>query len=287
MSKNIIIDIGANSGQFCIELAQRNPDCAIYAFEPVHDLANEIRHKAEISGIKNINVIEIAISNENGENEFHVSEKGDRGISSLLNLDKDNINNNVYWSSRSDLTEDSTLMVKTATLESILDEINFDQISFIKIDVQGMDLAALASAGKYLNKIQAGMIEIAALDNVSLYTGGKSLFDALDFFKQHDISIYSIKPNDPASNEFNIFFSKKDISIEKLETDLSLRDVDAYDGKWYWHQPSNDPFFKGKELQMVLNENNRLQDRIQVLDNEVNILNNEILRLNNAISKSK
>lgn len=43
MSKEIIIDVGANSGDFALEIAKRNKNVDVLAFEPEPKLFNSLQ----------------------------------------------------------------------------------------------------------------------------------------------------------------------------------------------------------------------------------------------------
>ena len=234
---NIIIDIGANHGEFAFEIAKRNPDVRVLAFEPEPHLFAMLK-KADL---KNVTPFDVAITSKQGIADFNVSHIGDWGVSSLLNFNQENIKNDCYWRHRADLKSfDEKIQVRTDTLENILSKENFDEESFIKVDTQGFDLIALKSAGRYLKKIQAGMIEAVSTPDKSLYAGDEcDLYHALNFFHSNNFKVYRIKPNDHACNEMNIYFCRTDISAEQIEHDCHLKNLHIYDGKDYWFFPSN------------------------------------------------
>lgn len=235
--KNIIIDIGANHGEFAFEMAKRNPETVILAFEPEPHLFKMLQD----SGVENIKPFDVAITAKKGTAEFNVSHSGDWGVSSLLDFDTNNIENDGYWQHRTDLKSfDEKISVKTDTLGNILAKEKFDEIAFIKIDTQGFDLIALKSAGKYLSKIQAGMIEAVTTPDKSLYLGDEcDLYHALNFLHDNGFKVYRIKSNDEACNEMNVYFCRPDISPEQIEQDYHLKNLNIYDGKDYWYFPSN------------------------------------------------
>lgn len=264
MIKDIIIDVGANYGLFSLEIAKRNPDKFIIAFEPEPNLAEILENKAIEFGITNHKVERLAISTEVGEAQLHVSKIGDWGTSSLREFNQEHLKKNEYWSQRSDLKHSETVNVKTITLEKYLDSIRYKKISFIKIDAQGLDLEVLQSMGRHLENLSGGMFEVSSLRESAPYIGEEvDLRIALNKVYDLNFVVYNIKPNDPASNEFNLFFRHKSITVESLETHNDLRNLNIYDGKNYWHYPSHK--LENVEL-MLSNLSNKIINQQSALD---------------------
>ncbi len=281
MYKDIILDVGANSGQFSLEAAARNPDKLVIAFEPIPELAFAIRDSASRMGLSNVTVSELAICDSGGRLPFYVSKKGDWGTSSLLQFNAEVVNSDPYWSIREDLEQEVVIEINATTLEAFLDSIEFTGISFIKIDVQGMDAVVLRSLGKYTGLVKAGMLELPATKRCALYRHEEEdLRSGLNLLHSMGFSVYAIKPNDPAANEFNIYFAAADVDVNGHEEKLSFRGMAAYDGKFFWHLPSSKPAYVNEELERAIGENVRLQERIVALDKEILRLNSEVDRLN-------
>ncbi|MDN0114733.1 FkbM family methyltransferase [Yersinia intermedia] len=274
-SSNIIIDIGANYGGFSLEIAKRNPNKVVYAIEAEPSLAKKLELEATEKQLKNHKVENFAISDTEGIADFFISELGDHGTSSLLRFSKENIINDEYWAGRQDLQHTKKTSVHTKRLDTFLDEIIFNDIDFIKIDIQGLDLVALKSAGKYLSKIKAGMLEMPAVCEKSLYENNyDDLRIALNYLYENSFIVYGIKPNDEASNEFNIFFYRNGENIERIENDLNIRNFLYYDGKNYWHAPSyklENPEQNIINLNLTLDEekekNNELNEKLNNIKN--------------------
>lgn len=250
---DIIIDVGANKGEFSFAIASRNPNIHVLAIEPILELSNDIQNRALKENIKNIEVLNIAIDNIEKKADFYVADHADLGVSSLLTFDSDLINKDPYWRKRSDLYFDRTIQVNVLRLDSLLNKRNIHRIRFIKIDAQGVDLNVLESLGEYLKITDAGMLEIPATLKTKLYQGENyDLTSAFYFLNQYNFKIYCIKPNDHAANEYNVFFCKSGLEPDEIEENLKLNGIQLYDGKHFWHLPSNkwEPYdIKLKELE--------------------------------------
>lgn len=239
MKKNIIIDIGANYGLFTLPIAKNNPENLIISFEPIPRLIENLHESLIKNELSNVILRDVALSDWIGNTVLHLSHDLDFGVSSLLNFDDKNIIDNEYWSKRSDLKFASEIPVSVTTLESELDSINFDRILFIKIDSQGLDVEILSSMGKYLNRLDAGMLEVPSTFTANLYSNEKhDLHSAIEYIKSIGFEVYRIKPNDECCNEFNVFFKRNHIDVNELEGLLSLNEIDIYNGRDFWHMPS-------------------------------------------------
>lgn len=237
----MIIDVGANIGEFALSIAKRNPFLSVIAIEPIPDLCNKIQDIASSDNIQNVKIIQCAVDIIERVDYLNVASHHDWGVSSLLHFDQSKIKNDDYWKTRSDMYFDTTIEVQVRSLESILHELAIEeQIDFIKIDAQGLDFNVLKSVGKYIHLIQAGMLEVSVSTTLGLYENETyDLRSVLNWLEDNGFTSYALKPNDPASNEFNLYFCKKGIDYHNIELTLSLKDMHLYDGKFYWHFPSS------------------------------------------------
>ncbi len=151
---SIILDVGANRGQFALEILEIIPTVKIYSFEPVKEAYIDLHNLA--SQHKQIVAVESAVSTSSGKKTFYVTES-DVGSSLLEPLP----NQPSKW-----LTLNKKVTVDSVRLDEFIDkeQINLSQnpISLLKTDTQGTDLDAIVSAGKYLNPktISSILVEI-------------------------------------------------------------------------------------------------------------------------------
>lgn len=236
----MIIDVGANLGQLSLDIAKKNPNIQCIAIEPIPYLAREIEKTAKVLKLENIMVITKAIQQKESLEKFYISTEADQGGSSLLEFNPELMSENEYWQKRVDLRHQETIEVQTDSLRGILKIYpKRMEIEFIKIDAQGLDVEVLISLGSRLRDVQLGMIEVAAVNNTKLYKSEKSnLQSCLVLLEKKNFKVFAIKPNDPASNEFNVFFARNDVDERVLIHKLGLDTNDIFSGKWYWENPS-------------------------------------------------
>ena len=126
----IIVDLGANHGEFCAAMEQGHKARCI-AVEPNPLLASEIEGR----GIAE-RVIEVAVGDRNGSAAFTVA---DVDVASKLLL--------------SGSPQDSEeIDVRTSTLFCLLDDLCYPRIDILKVDIEGMEVVALT--GLKLRQLQ-------------------------------------------------------------------------------------------------------------------------------------
>ena len=170
----LIIDVGANHGEFSFEIAMKNPNLKIISIEPVKELVDFI-NKKKVEGFSNVYVEKVAIDLYKRTDYINVSMHHDWGVSSLLEFDNEKLKN-AYWKTRDDMYFDKKEEVDVVPLSDILMKYKVgkdNHVRFIKIDAQGLDLQVLISAGELIEYIDAGMIEVSINKQLGLYEGEK------------------------------------------------------------------------------------------------------------------
>lgn len=250
-SADIIIDVGSNHGDFSLAVARRNTRITILAIDPNEMLCQQLLEKAALEQLNNIEIIPVAINLHEGTHNFNLSEHDDAGVSSLLDFDNEKIKNDAYWKNRGDLYFNRQSTVTVKRLDTILSQREIRRIRFIKIDAQGVDINVLKSLGDLLTITDAGMLELSATSDKKLYKNESyDLQSGLNEITNLGFKIYAIKPNDPASNEFNVYFCRENVDYKALEAELQLAGISLYDGKHFWHFPAN----KEKNVAGIINE---------------------------------
>jgi len=128
------IDVGANEGIYAGRLSQL---CrSVHCFEPNPRLAAQLRIKLRRSVI----VHEVAASNERGVGELRVPYSGETEMHGTATIAKENL-----------LDSATTVQCYQCRLER-LDDVISEPVGFIKIDVEGHELAVLEGAVKILKR---------------------------------------------------------------------------------------------------------------------------------------
>ncbi len=130
---DIVIDAGANIGLFSAIAAVQGK--TVYAFEPDKENVGYLKKIADI--LPNINIIEKALADKEGENVFF--------------LDKEyRSRNSLYASMMENDTE--TITVPMITIDTIVEREAIEHVDFIKADIEGAERYMLSGAEKTIKR---------------------------------------------------------------------------------------------------------------------------------------
>jgi 2-O-methyltransferase len=145
----VILEAGACDGTDTVKFAQRWPSAVIHAFEPVPYLNDEVNRRT--SGLRGVRLYQLAISASPGVVVMHVIDPsgggGQRGSSSLLQAVHDRVVHDIE--------------VQTVTLEGWAEAAGVTGIDLMWLDLEGMELAALKTAGNLLKTVKAVCMEVS------------------------------------------------------------------------------------------------------------------------------
>jgi FkbM family methyltransferase len=200
-----VLDVGANNGSFGLNIAQQNPHIQVFGFEPTPQLCELIRGKVEELGLKNYELIPMAVSDYEGTVKFNVAGQADWGCSSLLDFSE---GLDETWPGRTDFKVTDTIEVECITLKSFVKDRGITAIEFLHCDAQGVDLKVMGSLGEHLKILNRGMLETASSKSVALYKGQHTIEDVVLFLVRHGFEIERMTPNDVHCNEVNVVYKR-------------------------------------------------------------------------------
>ena len=166
-----VIDVGAAIGEYSRAAHFIFPQARIFAFEPIPDSFEKL--KKLTTGIKNINCFNFALSDHEGEAEFHLNKFS--FSSSLLKMT--DVHKTVYPFTGIE----STVKVGINRLDNVLDNI-ISGTTLLKIDVQGAELKVLKGAANLLKKITVIQFEVGFQDFYEEQTSAEELINFLKSF---------------------------------------------------------------------------------------------------------
>jgi FkbM family methyltransferase len=136
-AKGVVMDIGAHIGTFTVKhgLGKGN---VLYSVEPAPSNRELLRRNIEKNGLKNVEVIDWAISDRKGKAKFYIS-----SISS--------VNPSLYSKT------DSSINVDVMTLDETMKKMKINRLDFVKIDVEGAEMGVLRGGMKTLKKFRPKM----------------------------------------------------------------------------------------------------------------------------------
>jgi FkbM family methyltransferase len=177
-----ILDIGANVGEFVMDLRKLGIKKPIYSFEPISAAFEKLK-ELESKDI-NLKVYKLAIGDIKDRKLINIA-NNNFASSSFLEL------NHFHREAAPDIEFSGTEEVEIITISDFLKQEIINNI-FIKIDVQGWELKVLEGISQNdWKKIKGLRVEVNLSEN---YLGSSSMLEILSFLKLKDFSIYRIAP---------------------------------------------------------------------------------------------
>lgn len=134
-----VLDIGAHHGLYTLLASKRiGPAGKVIAFEPSQRERRALRRHLALNRCKNVTTQELALGSETGEREFYIVEEWADGCNSLRPPALD--------------AKTSLVRVRVDRLDDVLQRLNVDHVDFIKLDVEGAELAVLKGAPRLLER---------------------------------------------------------------------------------------------------------------------------------------
>lgn len=147
----VFVDVGANQGEFSLFAAKRLQKGAVLAFEPMSVFFEKLRSNIALNGFQNITCFHLGLSDHEAKAPIYTNARNPQnheGLGSLYPIDSH---------------DGSTEEISLVTLDAVVREQGLHKISFIKIDVEGAEWAALRGAEQVLLKFRPTlMVELNA-----------------------------------------------------------------------------------------------------------------------------
>ncbi len=159
----MVIDVGANRGQFSLLAAGLWPEAEILAFEPLPEPCQKLIDVT--SGLPKFRAFDAAIGPRRAMLPMNVARRDDS--SSLLPITE--LQERIFPGTGHDRVAE----VRMAPLGDFLDDVDMRRPSLLKIDVQGYELQVLEGVGDLLGQVDVVYVEASFME---LY-GGQPLAD--------------------------------------------------------------------------------------------------------------
>jgi len=158
------IDVGGNRGDFSLLAARAvGPTRRVVTVEPAPENCECLRKMIETNQLTNMQVVQAALWDEDGEGELHLATK--TGWHSLT--------------PRPGLPEVGTVAVRLVKLDHLVEELGIDRVDAIKIDVEGAEIQVLLGARGILTRFLPFVaMDIDAQRTAAEYT---KVFESVDY----------------------------------------------------------------------------------------------------------
>ena len=180
-SAETVFDVGAHIGEWASHALHINPNIKIHCFEPCKKSFLELSQKG--FG-KNVTYNHCGLGIENCQDTMYVFEGSSEGNSLYLRQGLQDI--------KGAGSQHDTALVEIRTLDSYCEEKSIKKIDFIKIDVEGNELAVI-EGGKDSFKREA--VSVVQFEYGGTYIDSRILLkDFFDFFVEMNYSFFLLYP---------------------------------------------------------------------------------------------
>jgi FkbM family methyltransferase len=152
-----ILDVGSCDGQQAVEFASQFPHAKIFAFEARPQSAEAIRQR--VATFANVEVVEAAVHEFDGETEFYAVNEGNPGASSLF------VGSGVQ---EIHPIRQAPIRVPALRLDTWAKRTGVDRFDLVWMDLQGAELLALRGMGDLISTVRAIQLEVTYRE---LYAG--------------------------------------------------------------------------------------------------------------------
>lgn len=129
----VVVDVGANIGDFSVHAAALCPEGKVYAVEPLSTNADMISINKTINGLSNLQIVQVALGAEEGQAVI-----ASRGSQS-----------SIHWRREGASSE----QVRVTTLCRMMAEYKIDHIDLLKLDCEGAEWDILPNSVEAFSKI--------------------------------------------------------------------------------------------------------------------------------------
>ena len=149
----VVFDVGANIGDYSLLVRHHIPSASIYAFEPSEPVYRQLTQNFSARGDVKAKSYNIGFSDAEKDVELYSYSIEGRGISLLASLDR-RLPTQVL-----ETTVSSSEGIQTKTIDGFCATNAIDRIDFLKLDVEGHELAILRGASQFLASGAISMIQ--------------------------------------------------------------------------------------------------------------------------------
>jgi len=170
----VIIDVGANNGQWIMLFKSLNVNASIHCFEPFPELSDFICELVKRNSFKNVHISSKLVGETAGIGKLHFADQSTDTASTVSDF-QPNYN--------------KTICVEKITIDDYVEEQKIERIHLIKIDVEGGELEVVKGARRVLEEMHPDLLlELLYTEDKShLYRQNKvvELLKSLGYYFYH------------------------------------------------------------------------------------------------------
>ena len=196
----VVIDIGANMGQFASRVARRFPAGRIYSFEPIRTNGVGLRRVLRWLRVSNVEIFEEAVCDTTGTERIHIPNFHgyQDGTLAVLERSKRAFSNVTYH----------VVTVRTSTLDAFVTAQEVGRLDFLKVDTEGAEERVVRGGMQVISTLlpilymevtpdQAWMQVLYDIGYLPFYTDGVKLHSPRPGELQNDLLLVHRSKTDP------------------------------------------------------------------------------------------
>lgn len=196
---DVVFDIGANIGAYCVPIGRARPDAEVHAFEPIDLNGSLIQVSLHLNRLQNVQLVRKCVSDSAGRVEFSLAE--DSAYSSMIDTGR-----------KAQLRR---FTCDTVALDQYCDEQGGIHPDIIKIDVEGAELKVLQGAKQlFADPSRRPRLVLIELYDQNLVAFGTSIDEVTAWMNRHGYIAYVLVDRVPVpfavehhNKIYNVFFA--------------------------------------------------------------------------------
>jgi len=173
-----VLDIGAHHGLYTLLASKRvGPSGRVFAFEPSPRERKALQWNVGLNRCKNVLIEELALGKEEGEGRLYVVDGHETGCNSLR--------------PPASAGATSPVAVRVSSLDAWLRTHDVKTVDFIKLDVEGGELAVLQGARKIL-EVRPRPVILAEVQDIRTQPWGYRASDIIRYLSEMDYKWFSL-----------------------------------------------------------------------------------------------
>lgn len=196
-NKPIIVEVGSLDANDAIMIKKFFAEAKIYSFEANPNQIKIMKNNINESNV-DIDVINSAVSCENGEIDFYYSGDDNPGASSIYKF-----SHNSDAIEHTDAHSEKLMHVKSIRLDEWMKNENLSSIDLLLIDTQGSELDVIKSLGSKINNVKKIILEG---QYVQLYENTPLIDEINDFLVKNNFKLKSNNLKRIFNKLFNNFY---------------------------------------------------------------------------------
>ncbi|HEV7684840.1 MAG TPA: FkbM family methyltransferase [Pyrinomonadaceae bacterium] len=210
----VVFDVGANIGDYSLLVKRQLPAAQIYAFEPAQGTFEQLEKHLAAAGNGDIKPYNIGFSDAEKTVELHSYTIEGQEVSLLASIDLRQPTQVV------DVKTSVSERIEVKTIDAFCEQEGVERIEFLKLDVEGHELAVLRGAQRMLRDRRIKMIQFE-FGPANIYS--RTFFYDFWSLLSEDFKLYRIVPNSIVPIGFygehlEVFLTTNYLAIQKQDS---------------------------------------------------------------------